>query len=182
MIDQTLATVVGAEIDSRPCVVEQGCLPVAAPAAKRLSLSWIAATASRYPCTTDALHSSLLGGLVSAFCFRKCGMAVFNELFKIIPPAELDPERPVFAPLCPEQQQRKLILSAVLLPIMSTDVKAPLASWIFASDASNHKGAFVSAEIPEDIALPLWQAGDFKGGYTMLEPWPKDVFEGSRGF
>ena len=181
VIDQTLATVVGAEIDSRPCVVEQGCLPVAAPAAKRLSLSWIAATASRYPCTTDALHSSLLGGLVSAFCFRKCGMAVFNELFKIIPPAELDPERPVLRPL-PRAAAEELILSAVLLPITSTDVKAPLASWIFASDASNHKGAFVSAEIPEDIALPLWQAGDFKGGYTMLEPWPKDVLKAAEDF
>ena len=85
VIDQAVATVVGAEIDSRHSHVSAGVLPVGAPAYKRLSLSWVAAQACRFGQTTDALHASLLGGLTSAFCYRRCGMSVLNKLYKVIP-------------------------------------------------------------------------------------------------
>ena len=168
VIDQCLTAVVGAEVDSRPQVVEKGMLPVGAPASKRLALSWISAMAARYPCTTDALHSSLMGALISAFCFRRCSMSILVELFKVIPPGDLNTEKPKLHPLT-RSAAEELILAAVLLPIVATDVKAPFSEWIFASDASNAKGAYVVSKIPPSLAEPLWQAGDFKGGYTRLD-------------
>jgi len=81
VVDSNVATVVGAQIDSRPEVVSSGILPVGAPAHKRPSLSWLAARAARFPCATDGLHSSLLGALVSAFCFRKSSMSFLVDFF-----------------------------------------------------------------------------------------------------
>ena len=174
VIDEPLATVVGAEIDSRTCNVKHGILPVGAPAHKRLALSWIAAKASGLSVTSDALHSSLLGGLVSAFCFRKCTMSILSELFKVIPPSELDAENPKMRTLS-RKAAEELILAAVLLPVIASDVKLPFHDWVYSSDASSQKGAFCEARLPPQVAEPLWQSGDFKGGYTMLDPWEKQV-------
>ena len=176
VIEADLGTVVGAEINSKKKIVQQGMLPVAAPAAKRLALSWIALTASQFSCTTDALHSSLVGGLVSAFCFKRCGMSLLNQLFKTIPPAELQPERPQLRTLS-RAAAEELVLSAVLLPVLASDIKAPFHSWIYASDASTEKGAFCEAAISERLAEPLWQSGDFKGGFSRLDPWQRTVLQ-----
>ena len=113
IIDEHVATVVGAEIDSRAQNVQCGVLPVGL----RLQSSWprLAAMACRYPCTTDGLHSSLLGALVSSFCFRKCSMSVLVELFKVIPATELDVSRPKLRPL-KRAAAEELALAAVLLP------------------------------------------------------------------
>ena len=105
VVDQTLATVVGAELDSRPLNVQSGTLPVGAPALKRLSLSWVALQAARFAYTTDALHSSMMGALVSACCFWKCTMAIFQELFKVISPLELDTDHPKLRALPRAKQQ-----------------------------------------------------------------------------
>ena len=51
IIDEHVATFVGAEIDSRLKNVLANVLPVGAPASKRLALPWISAMACRYPCT-----------------------------------------------------------------------------------------------------------------------------------
>ena len=60
-------------------------------------------------------------------------MSVINELFKMIPPNELNTEKLQLWPLRPLSRAAadELILCAVLLPVISTDVQAPLASWIF---------------------------------------------------
>jgi len=134
VIDKSLTTVVGAEVDSRAKVVSKGILPVGAPAAKRLSLSWIAACASRYGWTSDSLHASLVGGLTSAFCFKRCSMSILNELYKVIPAEELNTEKPKLRALS-RSAAEELILSAVLLPVLVSDVKAPFHEWIYASDA-----------------------------------------------
>ena len=174
VVDSVHATVVGAQIDSRDWVVKQGFLPVGAPSSKRLALSWIAAAAARLPVTSDALHSSLVGGLVSVFCFRKCCMSILQEVFKVIPADELDTEHPRSRAL-PRQAAEELILSAVLTPLAISDVKAPFHKWVYASDASTAKGAFCRAEASEEKMHPLWQAGDFKGARTFLDSWQKQT-------
>ena len=175
VIDKSLTTVVGAEVDSRVKVVSKGILPVGAPAAKRLSLSWIAACASRYGWTSDSLHASLVGGLTSAFCFKRCSMSILNELYKVIPAEELNTEKPKLRALS-RSAAEELILSAVLLPVLVSDVKAPFHEWIYASDASTKMGAFCEARISENLAHPLWLAGDFKGARVSLDSWQKVVF------
>ena len=62
------------------------------------------------------------------------------------------------------------MLSAILLPVLASNIQAPVLQSVFASDASNHKGAFCEAPLPEPVATLVWQSGDFKGGY--LEPFP----------
>eukprot|EP00435_Cladocopium_sp_Y103_P052260 s3094_g16.t1 len=115
VVDEMRATVVGAEANSSPSVVSKGVLPVGAPASKRLALSWISAAPSRLPVTSDALHSSLLGGLVSVFCYKKCSMSLLQDVFQVIPAEELDTSEPVTRELT-RAAAEKLILSAVLLP------------------------------------------------------------------
>eukprot|EP00435_Cladocopium_sp_Y103_P069119 s624_g32.t1 len=181
VVDQHVATVVGAQVDSRVELTQSGMLPVGAPAAKRLSLSWIAAKASSFGFTTDALHASLLGGLTSAFCFRRCSMSILGALYKVIPHAELDTEHPQLRKL-PRKAAEELILSSVLLPVLVSDIKSPLHEWIYASDASNSKGAFCEAKVSEQVQLPLWLAGDFKGSRVTLDPWPRQYLKESGWF
>ena len=181
VIDSDLATVVGAEIDSRRHLVQEGLLPVGAPAAKRLSLSWIALHAASFSHTSDALHSSLVGALVSAFCFRKCSMAILNHLFKVIPPLELRPQEPKLWEL-PRKAAEELVLAGVLLPVLASNVKAPILTSVFSSDASMKKGAFCEAELPKSLVQALWQSGDFKGGHTFLESIPKTILKSHGGY
>ena len=113
VIDVPLGAAVGAEIDCRSFMAKKGVIPVSAPAEKRLALSWIALHAASFAFTTDALDSSLLGGLVSALCFRRCTMAMIDELFRVIPPAELCTGKPVLRPLN-RKAAEELVIAAVL--------------------------------------------------------------------
>jgi len=176
VIESTCGTAVGAELNSSKKLVDKGLLPVAAPAEKRLALSWISLQAARLSCTSDALHPSLVGGLVSTLCFRRCGMALLGEVFKVIPPAELKPEKPKLRPLS-RKAADELVLCAVLLPLMSSNIKALFHPWVYASDASMHRGAYCEARICRDFAHPLWLSGDFKGGHAVLDSWQRRVFE-----
>jgi hypothetical protein len=183
IVDEVVATVVGAQVDSRYQNVSQGILPVGAPAGKRLSLAWISAMAARHPCTTDALHSSLLGALVSAMCFRKGSMSILDGIFKVVPASEVNVEQPILRPL-KRTVAEELILSAVLLPVLVSDAKLPFHPWIFATDASNHKGAVCRSHQRPSVVEPLWQSGDFKGASAALETWEHQLLHeclGERG-
>ena len=178
VVDKIQGTVVGAEINSSQKLVSKGVLPVGAPSAKRLALSWIAAASARLPVTSDALHSSLIGGLVSVFCYRRCSMSILQEVFRVIPAEKLNTAAPITRPLS-RAAAEELILSSVLLPILVSDVKAPFHEWLYASDASNSKGAFCEAPISREILHPLWLSGDFKGARTHLDSGHKACFEDS---
>ena len=78
-------------------------------------------------------------------------------------------EHPVLWPLS-RATADEFVLSAILLPVLASNIQAPVLQSVFASDASNHKGAFCEAPLPEPVATLVWQSGDFKGGY--LEPFP----------
>ena len=181
VIDATLASVVGAQIDSRWKTVQGGVLPIGAPVAKRLALSWISAKSSKLGVTSDALHSSLVGGLVSAFCFQKSMMSLLSELFKVIPAEKLSAKDPKMWTLS-RKAADELILSAVLLPIAVSDALLPFHDTVYASDSSSHKGAFCSARVSEQVAEPLWQAGDFQGARIVLDPWEKQVLKEAGGW
>ena len=181
VIDVPIGTAVGAEIDSRPFLAKQGVVPVGAPADKRLALSWVALEAARFSCTTDALHSSLLGGLVSALCFRRCTMAGLEELFKVIPAKDLCTDKPALHRLS-RKAADELVLAAVLLPVASSNICAPFHEWIYASDASNAKGAFCESRLNMEYAMPLWLSGDFKGGPITLDSWQKRTLQDADDF
>ena len=78
------------------------------------------------------------------------------------PPQELSTEHPVLWP--PSRATAdEFVLSAILLPVLASNIQAPVLQSVFASDASNHKGAFCEAPLPEPVATLVWQSGDFKG-------------------
>ena len=180
IFEQTKASVIGAEIDSRFQCVRDGLLSVAAPAQKRFALSWICLESAALPYTTDALSSSLVGSLVSVFCFRRCAMCLLNKVLGLIPPADLSIANPVLRPLT-RGAAEELVLAAVLLPVLATNIKAPVVPKVFASDASNDRGAFCEAPLSEELAAVLWQAGDFKGGYSKLEPFQHQFLRSHEG-
>ena len=168
--EETRATVIGAEVRSEAGFVKRGLVGVAAPAQKRLALAWICIQQARIAYTSDALHSSLVGSLVSAFGFRRCSMAVLDKLFHVIPPAEVDTSNPRLRPL-PRAAADELVLSAALLPVLVSNLASPVLDTIFASDSSQSKGAVVEARCHPDVAQALWQSGDFRGGHVMTEDW-----------
>jgi hypothetical protein len=91
IIEQTMATVIGAEIDSRAELASKGLVAVGAPSQKRLALSWMCLEGASLAYTTDAFHASLAGSLVSAFCFRRCAMCLLSRVFAVIPPKSFRP-------------------------------------------------------------------------------------------
>ena len=58
-------------------------------------------------------------------------MAIIKELFKVIPPHELNVEKPKLHSL-PRKAAEELVLAGVLLPILVSDIKAPVLEKVFA--------------------------------------------------
>lgn len=154
--------VVGAEVDARRELVREGAVLCAAPADKRLALASVAALSSSWPFTSDSLHPSLVGSLVSAFMFRRPMMAIMNEVFHVIPAVELDSEAPMLRKLG-RGAAEELAIAAALLPVMASNLAVPVSSRLYATDASNHMGGIASTEVPEELAKVLWRSADKKG-------------------
>ena len=57
---------------------------------------------------------------------------------------------------------------SLLCPLMMTDLSSKLMNEVFATDASDAKGAVVSAQVEEDVARALWRSGRKKGGQSRL--------------
>ena len=76
----------------------------------------------------------------------------------------------------------ELVLAAVLLPVASSNICAPFHEWIYASDASNAKGAFCESRLNMEYAMPLWLSGDFKGGPITLDSWQKRTLQDADDF
>ena len=94
MLGNVVFKVCGAEVDSSWQSVRNGVVAAGAPREKRLVLGALSSAAASLRFTSDALHSCLLGSWVSALLMRRQAMAAINELFRVIPSAELDPVRP----------------------------------------------------------------------------------------
>ena len=80
-------------------MVEKGAVTAGAPAEKRFALALLAARCAALPYTSDALHSCLLGSLVSVSLMRRHVLAILNEMFHVIPSVELAPGNPMMRPL-----------------------------------------------------------------------------------
>ena len=131
--------VVGAEVISRRDDVKRGVVSVASPFEKRLGLATCSAAVAAFGFTSGALHASLVGSWVSVLTFRRQSMAVLNEVFKTIPPEELDTERPKLRHLSKAAAEELQILSALAL-IISSNISVPFSKQIFATDASTTMG------------------------------------------
>ncbi|CAE7398354.1 folD [Symbiodinium sp. CCMP2592] len=76
-------TCAGAECDSSAAAVRDGIVSVAAPAAKRLALSFCSLRAATFRCISQELASMLTGSWVAALMYRRCAMAVADKVFTL---------------------------------------------------------------------------------------------------
>eukprot|EP00438_Fugacium_kawagutii_P029195 Skav203076 [mRNA] locus=scaffold2182:29521:36002:+ [translate_table: standard] len=164
---EKLFKVIGAEVDSRDETVRDGAVLVAAPAGKRLGLASATALASSWSFTSDSLHPSLVGAMVSTLMFRRPMMSILNEVFKVIPPQELVPEAPVLRPL-KRSAAEEYALFAALCPIIATNISVPMDCSIYATDASTQMGGIASTKVPEQVAKMMWRSADMKGENVPL--------------
>ena len=162
VLDQTHFQVIGAEVDSRKELVRQGAVTVGAPAAKRLGVASVAALSASLPYTSDALHSSLVGSAVSMVMFRRQAIAIFQHVFQVIAPNELDTQRPKLRPMT-RKAAEELALFAALCPVLSSNIAVPMNGKVFATDASLTGGGITSATVEPELEKFLWRSSDRKG-------------------
>ncbi len=152
----------GAEVVSSSDSVARGVVSLGAPYAKRLGLGLLSAAVSSLRQTSDAVIASVVGSWVSVLLYRRPLMAVMNQLFKVVPPDELNTEFPLLRPLRRAAAEELQILS-VLAPITCSNLSAPFGEEVYATDASNLGGGIAVAKADEAVVKIGWRSADRKG-------------------
>ena len=132
------AKVIGGVLNSSAQARSQGVATLASPIEKRLSLSWILLQVAQLSHTTDSLHVCLMGGVVSAFLFRRPLMSLLSRSFSLVNASEVSELKPRLVAL-PRAVCDELVLVAVLLPLALSDLSAEFLPEIFATDSSKEK-------------------------------------------
>lgn len=106
--------------------------------------------------------------------YRRPMYSLFNRAYNLVDTMAFDPNHPKLVPL-PRLVAQELVLASVLHPLMMSDLGAVYHDRIFATDASQHKGAICSMPVDPDTAEVLWKTSKSKGSYTRLQT-PTEVF------
>ena len=101
-------------------------------------LSWVLASADM---VVPSALASLLGYWSHALLFRRAAFSVLQDAYVL---ARLPSRVPV---ALPQSVRSELLLLACLIPLMSTDLRAPVSSTVVATDATVTRGAAVSARL-----------------------------------
>ena len=168
VIDSSHAKVIGAEINGGRWALQNGISTVSSPAVKRFSLSWVSLLIAALPVTTDHLHLSVLGGWTSTMTFRRPFMGLLSEAFELVKLDRYSPSSAKTVEL-PRKVAEELTLAAVLCPLMVADISTPLHDQVFATDASEKRGAVLCAEIDPVVNEALFKSFKTKGAYTRLQ-------------
>ena len=156
---QSTFKVCGAEVVSDFASVQRGVVLIGGPVEKRFSLAYLTMIASTWPYTTDALHPSVVGSWISLMLLRRPSMAIFNEVFGVVPNDSLDPERPRMRRL-DRRAACELQLVAALAPVIASNLAVPFTDRLFATDASLAKGAVVEAYAEKEIVEAVWRSSE----------------------
>lgn len=95
-------------------------------------------------------------------------MCIFDQSYKCFDLSSIEKDRPRLKQL-PRVVAQELCLAAILAPLMVTDLAAKTLPRIFATGASDRKGAIVETEVEDDLARVLHRTGVRKGGYHRLQ-------------
>eukprot|EP00435_Cladocopium_sp_Y103_P053730 s754_g17.t1 len=158
---------VGAYVNSGKRALSRQLCTVGAPADKRIALSFLTLVLCGLTATTDTLHLCLIGGWVSVLAFRRPLMSILCKAYHLVDQNTVDQNNPKLVPL-PRSVANELVLLATLMPLALSDLGAEYMPTIFATDASNDKGAICSAAVPKSISASLWQSCRCKGSYTRI--------------
>ncbi len=163
----THGKVIGAQVNSSHDATCRGLITIGSPIEKRLGIAHICFQTAKLSHTTDSLHLCLVGGLVSILGFRRPLLSILQESFRLVDTSAYDPNCPKVIPLT-RAVACELTLIACLVPLMLTEVSAPLCPDVFATDASCDMGAICVTTPPIDVVEVLWKACKSKGSYTRL--------------
>eukprot|EP00438_Fugacium_kawagutii_P001143 Skav218134 [mRNA] locus=scaffold759:371388:377624:- [translate_table: standard] len=158
--------VIGAEVDATQKCRDAGIVSVGAALAKRIPMALLSLRVASLPCITRALASRLAGNWVSIFMFRRVLSSTLAGIFSLGTKSQEDADE-VLA--LPRKAAEELVLAAIFSLVAVTDVSATYDTKIYATDASNSKGAITSKTISQDLCRSLWLGGDRRGKYTMLD-------------
>ena len=159
--------VIGAQVNSSLEALSRRLITLGSPPEKRLGIAHICFQVSRLSHTTDCLHLCLVGGLVSILGFRRPLLSILQESFQLVNINAYDPNHPKVIALS-RAVACELTLIECLVPLMITELSAPLHPEIFATDASCDMGAICVTTPPPHVAEVLWKACKSKGSYTRL--------------
>ena len=162
IVGQRCFKICGGEVDSSEESVSRGVVALGAPYGKRMALAMLSAGVASLPYTDDALHSTLVGSWISVLLLRRPAMSILDEVFKVIPPLELQPDRPLLRPLS-RRAAAELQVLAVLAPVLVSNLAVPFSGQLYATDASLAKGGIVEAEIDDEMSSLLWRSAARKG-------------------
>ncbi len=175
VVNARSAKIAGAELVSDDYVKDLGVIPLGSPASKRLALSFLSLELSKASWSTDALHACLVGGWTSCLMFRRPLMSVFDHVYHCVDMSAVDQAAPKLFKMS-RQVKEELVLMAILAPLICSDLAAQTIPWAFATDASDKKGAFVSAKIPESLQECCGGQAEEKGAIRGCSPEKRPFF------
>ena len=152
--------VIGAFLNSSQRARSRGLCTVGAPVDKRLSLACLSLQLAQLPFSTYGLHSCIMGAWVSMMVYRRPMMSIFDAAFKLVSNEE--------AASLPRAVAQELALVAVLSPLMQTNLGAPFDEFLYATDASEHKGAICRTRRDKELQEVLFRCCRTKGAYTSF--------------
>lgn len=158
---------IGAYINGSCRATDRGVCPVSAPPDKKLALAMLTLNLCALPYTTVSLHRCIVGAWVSVLLFRRPMMSLLNEAFQLASTYE-DFEDSCIIPL-PRKVAEELVLVSVLVPLILSDIAVPFSETLFATDASDTRGAVVSTEVGCEVVQLLSRCFKTKGSYTRLQ-------------
>lgn len=165
--DADRAKVTGGELDSSLATRRLGLALLSAPVKKRLALSHVSLELASLRWTSDALHACLLGAWTHVMMYRRQFMSLLSSAYKLAPMDEVYKDDPKLCSLSRVGAQ-EFVMLAVLAPFMVSDLAAVMDSVIYASDASEAKGAFASCQVTKNVARALWGTGRKRTSYVRL--------------
>lgn len=154
--------VIGGYINGERIAVDNGIVGLGSPPEKRYGMSWMTLQACQLPAISDSLHLSLLGGWTSMAMFRRCFMGLFNEVHHLVDMNLFSQSRPKLLPL-PRTTAEELVLAAVLVPLFQSNLSAGYGDYIYATDASESRGAICRAPLHEDLQEVISRVCKTKG-------------------
>ena len=164
--------VIGAEVLADQRTRDSGLVSVASPLAKRIPTMALSLRAAVLPVISRTLASRLAGNWVSILMFRRCLCCLLSRIFALGTKRADDAHEVLKLSRAAAEE---LVLASVFGLVAASDISVPYDSCVYATDASNAKGAATSKKVGTEISRILWLGGDKRGGYTMLDPPARSI-------
>ena len=131
-------------------------------------MSWLTLQLCQLNQTTDVLHLCVVGAWTSIAMYRRPLMSIFTATHRLVDAALVESEHPRIVRL-PRSVADELTVMSVLALLAVADVGALFEGRVFATDASEEKGAITSANVLITVVEKLWRSCKTKGAYSRLK-------------